>query len=142
MKQRIVISLLLVTVLLMCGCAVSSVIRKHPDIAFPGERFIRTELIFGLSKTNGTIITESEWQQFVDENITPQFREGLTVIGAYGQWMMTSGDVVKEPSKIVILLHKQTSETDNKIESIRKDYKKLFQQESVLRITEDVAVSF
>jgi len=139
-KKQTLTILLFAVVLFICSC--SSANRDYQTGFVSGEQFTRTELIFGLSKPDGSIITETEWQQFVDEIITPGFRDGLTVIDAYGQWMALSGDIIKEPSKVVILLHKQTSENDNSIETIRREYKSLFQQESVLRITEEVVISF
>ncbi len=27
-----------------------------------------------------------KWQQFVDRDVTPRFRDGLTVFDAHGQW--------------------------------------------------------
>ena len=49
---------------------------------------------------------------FVDTNITPKFKEGLTIVDSDGQWMMESGEVIKEDSKILILLYDNESSAD------------------------------
>jgi hypothetical protein len=112
------------------------------NIPLYGKLLVKTELIFGLSKPDGGIISEAEWQKFLDESITPKFKEGLTVLNADGQYQTSSGEVAKEKSKIVILLYENSKEMDASIEAIRSSYKQLFQQESVLRITTPVGVSF
>ena len=107
------------------------------------EAWTKTELIFGLSKPDGDTITQAEWQTFVDEEITPRFKDGLTIIRSSGQWMSSSShQLIKEKSYIVIILYKPNHEVDVKIEEIRSEYKKRFNQESVLRIDTETDVSF
>ena len=103
---------------------------------------IKTELFFGLCRPDGSIVSESEWDRFVDEYITPRFREGLTIVDANGQWMMRTGEVVKEKTKIVILLHVDNEAVNASIEYVRDKYKKLFQQESVVRVSTYTGVVF
>lgn len=103
---------------------------------------IKTELFFGLCRPDGSIVSESEWDRFVDEYITPRFREGLTIVDANGQWMMRTGEVVKEKTKIVILLHVDNEAVNASIEYVRDTYKKLFQQESVVRVSTYTGVVF
>ena len=58
---------------------------------------------------------------------------------ADGQWMDEGGKVIKERTKVVILLHKDNKEMDEVIEHIRCKYKELFKQESVLKISTNIA---
>ncbi len=51
------------------------------------NRMMQTTLYFGLSRPAGKDITAQEWQQFVDRDVTPRFRDGLTVFDARGQWL-------------------------------------------------------
>ena len=105
---------------------------------------METLLIFGLSKPDGGTITEEEWQNFVDTYVTPVLSEGLSIINSDGQWMMQSGELIKEDSRIIILLYddESSTEVDEDIERIKETYKRLFNQEAVLRITSLVGVSF
>lgn len=107
-----------------------------------GEFFARTELFFGLAKPDGSVVTEEEFQSFIDMEITPRFPEGLTLIAGIGQFMGKSGTVVKESSKLLILLHPFNNKRNKAIEEIRHAYLKIFQQESVLRVDDQSCVSF
>ena len=100
------------------------------------KQFLRTELYFGMNKNDGTQVLGDDWNKFLAEEVTPKFPEGFTVLEGLGQYRDSAGKIVKENSKVLILLYpiKNRKSTNQKIEQIRQSYKKAFQQESVLRI--------
>jgi hypothetical protein len=102
---------------------------------FDSDRFARTELYFGSAKPDGTEVSEDEFALFLDQVITPLFPEGLTLVSALGQFLGSSGVIIQENSKLLILLYPAELRKENnaKIENIRETYKENFQQESVLR---------
>lgn len=95
---------------------------------------VKDELYFGRSRTGG-IISQAEFQKFLNAEITPRFPDGLTVIDAYGQFRNRQGIIIKEPTKIVILIYSNSREKRQAIQEIVNFYKSQFQQESVLRVT-------
>jgi hypothetical protein len=102
---------------------------------FDGERFARTELYFGTAKADGGVVTEAEFLAFLNDEITPRFPEGLTLVNALGQFQIAPLQIIREDSKLLILLYPARSRKSNnrKIEEIRNLYKDAFQQQSVLR---------
>lgn len=102
----------------------------------------KTELYFGLSKPNGSSISEESFQAFANTVIAKAFTEGSTIINGKGQWLGHNGQLVSEPSKILIVLSKLTPERSKKIEIIREKYKKYYQQEAVMRVDEQLKVAF
>lgn len=108
-----------------------------------GEVFNRTELYFGSEKPDGSEVTETEFERFVDEEVTPSFPDGLTLLAGEGQFRDSSGDIVEEPSHVLILLYPPDDrEANGEIEEIREAYKSEFKQESVLRVDARERVSF
>ncbi|NJR48715.1 MAG: DUF3574 domain-containing protein [Leptolyngbyaceae cyanobacterium CSU_1_3] len=107
-----------------------------------GENFARTELFFGLSKPNNGQVTNEEFQKFVDRVVTPLFPDGLTLITARGQFRNSSGEVIVERSRLLILLYPFSADSSDRVEQVRQAYKTAFQQESVLRVDEQSCVSF
>jgi hypothetical protein len=106
-----------------------------------GEVFHRTELYFGRNRPGGEV-TEAEFAQFLDVEVTKRFPDGLTLLDALGQFQ-DGGTVTKEKSKLLILLYPITDRTANReIEEIRQAYKDQFQQTSVLRVDDLQRVSF
>ncbi|MBW4476534.1 MAG: DUF3574 domain-containing protein [Tolypothrix brevis GSE-NOS-MK-07-07A] len=104
--------------------------------------FTKEELYFGLSKPGGDTISELEWQLFLNQVVTPRFREGLTIIDTYGQYLNSSGKLTREKTKLVILIYENSPMKNQMIQEVITSYKRKFKQESVLRVTSTVKVSF
>lgn len=107
-----------------------------------GDLFTRTELFFGLSRASGETVSEEQFQEFIDNEITPRFPDGLTLLSGTGQFRSGNGTIVKEGSKLLILLYRSGKHSDRAVEEVRDAYKGAFQQESVLRVDEASCVSF
>lgn len=116
--------------------------RGFCKIQLKGDIFARTELFFGLAKPNGSVVTEDEFQNFVDKKVTPRFPDGLTLLSGQGQFRDANGTIIKEGSKLLILLYPYSSNSNQAIEEIRTAYKTAFQQQSVSRTDERSCVSF
>ena len=106
-----------------------------------GNIYARTELYFGLSKPNG-VVTEEEFQNFINTEVTPRFPNGLTLLSGKGQFRDLTETLIKEGTKLLILLYTFNNESSIAVEQIREAYKKKFQQESVIRVDEIACVSF
>lgn len=106
----------------------------------PADSLIRTniliqdELYFGRSRPNG-IVSQADFQKFLSAEITPRFPDGLTVIDANGQFRNSAGTIIKEQTKVVILIYTNSRDKRQGIQDIINRYKSQFQQESVLRVT-------
>jgi hypothetical protein len=116
--------------------------RRICEQLIKGEIFARTELLFGLSRSNGPDITEEEFQGFIDLQVTPRFPEGLTLLSGNGQFQDSAGNTVQEGSKLLILLYPFSRGRSALADEIRAEYKTAFQQQSVLRVDEHSCVSF
>jgi Protein of unknown function (DUF3574) len=116
--------------------------RPIPEMArHRAATFGRTELFFGTARPGG-VVSEEEFQMFVDHQVTPRFPDGLTVIQAAGQFTGADGILMKEDSFVLVLLYplETANESHRYIEDIRRLYRKQFQQESVLRVDDPLGV--
>ena len=95
-------------------------------------------------KTQSVFLTASRGFPviFLAGEITPRFRDGLTIIEAYGQWLNREGNLVREKTRLVIIVHEDTKAAEEAIEAIRIAYKKQFHQELVLKVSVPVKASF
>jgi hypothetical protein len=116
--------------------------RQLPDGARTRAlRFARTELYFGTATAEGAV-TEEQFQEFVDKEVSPRFPDGLTITSADGRFRTEEGDFVKERSFVLVLLYpyETFAEGSKRIERIRSLYKKQFNQQSVLRVDDQFVV--
>jgi hypothetical protein len=109
------------------------------------EAWIRIELYFGTTMPDGSMISQGAWQTFLDEEITPRFPAGLTVLEGYGQFLDSRGVITEENSVVLIIFipADAVAESSASIEEIRDAYETQFDQESVLRADSvPVCISF
>lgn len=136
--RKVIVSLSLAATL--AGCAPHAA--DQAQSCAVQNRMTQTTLYFGLNRPSGPVITGEEWQRFVDNDVTPRFRDGLTVFDARGQWLGNDSKVAREPSKALMLIHSNDSASEKGIEALRGIYKSRFAQESVMRVDERVCVQF
>ena len=116
--------------------------RQFPDEEKArARRFARTELYFGTARSEGAV-TEAEFQDFVDKEVSPRFPDGLTITKADGRFRTEEGGLIKEQSFVLVLLYpyETFAEGSRRIERIRSLYKKQFNQQSVLRVDDQLVV--
>jgi hypothetical protein len=107
----------------------------------PGTTFLRTELYFGSQKPKGQV-TPAQFDWFVDRVVTPRFPDGLTQLTGKGQFLGSTGPIEEKSFVLILLYPVSDSAANQEIEEIRKSYRLLFQQESVLRADSRDLVSF
>lgn len=110
------------------------------DRSAPGAKncrpYIRTELFFGARQPDGRDVSPERFTRFLDEQVTPRFPEGLTVMSGTGRYRDADGRVQQEGTELLVLLYPkgEMNESGERIEEIRSAYIQQFQQESVLRV--------
>lgn len=101
------------------------------------------ELMFGRKIGERLGVTNQKWQRFVDREITPRFPDGLSVVDASGQWRDTARNtIVREPSKLVMIVLAGKGDDNDKLQQIIDAYKRQFRQQSVGLIVRPACVSF
>jgi hypothetical protein len=108
----------------------------------PATEMARVELLFGAALGDGSQVSDQQWHEFVAEQVTPRFPEGLTAFSGHGQWRQADGRITREVSRLLLIWYTPTAAHQAAIETIRAAYKRRFQQLSVMRIDGSDCVSF
>ena len=106
------------------------------------EPFTEYRLFFGRSQGNVEVVSNTAWQAFLANEVTPRFPNGLTVLDAAGQWRDGSDTIMRERTKLVLILAKPDADGMRRTDEIAAAYKRTFDQESVLRVITAARVSF
>jgi hypothetical protein len=117
------------------------------DAAHPGQTrgWVETKLYFGLGPADNPNqgVSEAEWRDFLDKEVTPRFPDGLSVLEAYGQWQGKNEPAPERlRSKLLVIDFPDDPENRGKIEAIRAAWKQRTGDQSVMRVTEPADVSF
>ena len=100
-----------------------------------------TRLYFGSATPKGQV-SVLQWQLFVKKEITPLFPKGLTILQGKGQWLGSNKKIVSETSRIVEILHDNSSIDVSSIAKIVAKYKTKFKQEAVMELHDQVNACF
>ena len=106
------------------------------------EQWVLDRLYFGRAMPEDGEVTEAAWDAFLAQVVTPRFPDGLTVWQAEGQWQEEAGQLIREGTFILEVVHPKGKADDDKLAAIIAAYKERFAQESVLRVTQPVNVQF
>ena len=107
------------------------------------ESMLAAELLFGRRIGNRGLVSEAEWASFVAREITPRFPDGLTVFDAAGQWRDPKrGAIVREPSKVVLIVFRDEAQRREHLDAIADAYKRRFNQQSVGIVIKPACASF
>ena len=101
------------------------------------------ELLLGRKIGDRLAVSETQFLNFLDREITPRFPDGLTVYDARGQWRdLERNRIVREPSKVVMIVLPGKPEDMARLGEIAEAYKKRFKQQSVGIVLRPACVSF
>ena len=106
------------------------------------ERLKTAQLFFGQSIGGKPGVSDADFRKFVDSELTSRFPDGLTILDGGGQWRGSENQLIREASKVVVIVLPAKGDGGARIEAVRAAYKHRFQQESVLLITQPSCVSF
>ena len=137
MRTSILVCLLF-TVIWAVACSETGA-PSCPDETDP---FVKYQLFMGRGNQDGEVVNDAAWDAFLEDTVTPRFPDGLTVLDARGQWRDSDGQVLKERSKLLVILAPPSDDGMRLIDEISDEYERRFKQESVLRVIYDVCVSF
>lgn len=93
---------------------------------------VEARLFFGDQIAGDGAVNAGEWQQFVDQEVTPRFPAGFTVLATTGQWRRPDGTIARETGHELLIILGRSAVADKKLDEIRAAYKRRFMQDSVL----------
>lgn len=124
----------------LCGAA-----QAAPSICpLRSERpMIEAQLFFGRQIDNRGPVTMKEWSDFAATVIAKVFPEGFTMMDGEGAWLdPESKSEIREDTKIVLIVAKQSRDLAAKLTKVIDAYKARFRQHSVGLVTRQVCAAF
>lgn len=102
---------------------------------------VQVDLYFGLA-ARGREIGEAEWAAFLEQEVTPRFPDGLSVVDVAGQYRNPSGRITRERSKLLVVIVPDAAGHLAKVQAIVDAYKRQFDQLSVLHVERAICAAF
>lgn len=117
--------------------------RQSPACPAGGREMTSVTLFFGTAIPGGGTVSDEDWRDFLDREVTPRFPDGFSTLAAAGQWRdAATGGIVREASRALLIWRAPSEETGQAVEAIRDAYKERFRQDSVMRVDDLDCVDF
>ncbi len=116
--------------LLAGGCATAG---GQPACTAQLKPAVQVDLYFGRDKPAGGEVGEAEWASFLAEEVTPRFPDGLSVLEVEGQTRVQSGAIVRERTKLLVVVVFDAPAHEARVAGIVAAYNRRFGQHGVFR---------
>jgi hypothetical protein len=122
----------------LAGCA------SLPAQSCPtGQERLRTaQLFFGRNVADKPRVTDADFRRFVDQELTTRFPDGLTVLDGGVQWKGAENRLIREASKVVLIVLPKAGDAQVRLDAVKTAYKLRFNQDSVMQVTQPACVAF
>ena len=117
--------------LALAACTPPPAQTTAPACAAPLKPALQVDLYFGS-------VGEAEWRTFLDEEVTPRFPDGLSVIDAYGQYRNRRGTIERERAKLLVIVVFDAPAHGARVQAIVDSFIPRHGHESVLRVERPV----
>lgn len=121
----------------LTACASPPSLRCGDDF----KPMISALVYFGANTPQGRV-SPAEWQEFVDQVISPRFPDGFSVWSAAGQWRSAAGAIEREASWVLNVVHHGRGAESQALDEIARSYRQRFAQQAVLRAESPVCARF
>jgi len=119
--------LALLAILAVASCS------QSPACTLPLKPALEIDLYFGRDKPGGGEVSEAEWAAFLAESVTPRFPDGLSVLNVEGQHRDPTGRIVRERTKLLVVVVFDSPAHQGKVSEIVEAYNRRFGQHGVFR---------
>ncbi len=106
------------------------------------EEWVQTEIYLGLNIPGDGVVGEADFQRFLEEVVSVEFPLGLTVYDAYGQMLEQDGDIEKQQTKVIILVHMDDDASRQAVERVINAYRERFGGPQAMHTTTPIEVEF
>ncbi len=102
----------------------------------------QTVLYLGREMPGGGTVSDADFQGFLEQVVTKEFPQGMTVFDGYGQMQNDDGNIVKQSTKAVLLVHKRGDAVNASIGRVIDSYRERFGGPQVMHTTTPIDVEF
>ena len=99
----------------------------------PLKPAVEVDLFFGGDAGQGRAVSDAEWAAFMAEEVTPRFPDGLSVIDVAGQYREPSGRMVRERTKLIVVVVFDAPVHLSRVQAVIDAYNRRHNQNSVFR---------
>lgn len=102
--------------------------------AAPLKAATEIDLYFGRDQASAGEVSDEAWATFLADDVTPRFPDGLSVLDVAGQYREPGGRLVREKTKLVVIVVFDAPVYRAQVAAIVEAYNRRFGQHGVFRV--------
>lgn len=134
--RPVLISMVLAILLSYCPGCIDTTSRTGT----PG--WVASEIYMGRNIPGGGEVSEQQFSEFLATQVTPSFPAGLTVHDAYGQMQDSSLQIVKQKTKVLLLVHEDSAAGAAAVKQVILAYRSRFGNPQVMLMKVGIVPEF
>jgi hypothetical protein len=75
---------------------------------------------------------DADLRRFVDQEVTPRFPDGVTVVAGGGKWKGVENQMLRDAARVVLIVLPAKGDPQASVEAVRAAYRLRFNQDSVV----------
>ena len=107
-----------------------------------GPVWVQTMIYFGRDIPGGGVVSDEQFNNFLQDVVTKEFPMGLTAFNAYGQMKKEDGTIEKQKTEVVLLVHEKTGANSEAVKRVIENYRSSFGTPQVMHSTSTIDVEF
>jgi len=124
---------------LVTGLALAVILSAKTAIAETATtEMVKTELYMSNDTATGYIITERQFEEFMDTVVAKYFPKGFTIYEAHGQAQEPDKSITRQATWVLVMIHEKTSGNDNAVEAVINEFRAQFENPEVMRTTSPI----
>jgi len=104
--------------------------------------WVASEIYLGSNIPGGGEVSEQQFSEFLATQVTPAFPAGLTVYDAYGQMQDSSLQIVKQKTKVLLLVHEDSAAGAAAVKQVILAYRSRFGNPQVMLMKVGITPEF
>ncbi|TMJ26807.1 MAG: DUF3574 domain-containing protein [Alphaproteobacteria bacterium] len=109
-----------------------------PACTAPLKPALEVDLYFGRETDTGREVSEAEWASFLNDEVTPRFSDGLSVLEVRGQSRNPQGRIERERTKLLVVVVFDAPAHRPKVQAIVEGYSRRYGQHNVFHVEHGV----
>ena len=109
-----------------------------PVCTAPLKPALEVDLYFGRETDTGREVSEAEWASFLNDEVTPRFPDGLSVLDVRGQSRNLQGRIERERTKLLVVVVFDAPAHRPKVQAIVEGYSRRYGQHNVFHVEHEV----
>lgn len=101
-----------------------------------------SEIYMGRNIPGGGEVSEQQFSEFLATQVTPAFPAGLTVHDAYGQMQDSDLQIVKQKTKVLLLVHEDSAASADAVKKVIFAYRSRFGNPQVMLMKVGITPEF